>query len=67
MSGSPLFVVYPPILAQQNGIPLSDLAIYYPVYGILLVGSRFLISRVLTRTSFAPSAKPCTNKGTLRF
>jgi MFS family permease len=51
MSGSPLFVVYPPILAQQNGIPLSDLALYYPVYGLLLVGSRFLISRVLDTVS----------------
>ncbi len=51
MSGSPLFVVYPPILAAQNGIPLSDLAIYYPVYGLLLVGSRLFISRRLDTVS----------------
>lgn len=51
MSASPLFVVYPPILATDRGIPLSDLAIYYPVYGILLVGSRLMISRVLDSVS----------------
>ena len=49
MSSSPLFVIYPPILATQNGIPLTELAVYYPVYGLSMVGSRILVSKVIDR------------------
>jgi predicted MFS family arabinose efflux permease len=49
MLASPLFVVYPPILAREQGIPVTDLAIYYPVYGTFMVGSRVVIGRFLDR------------------
>jgi predicted MFS family arabinose efflux permease len=45
MSASALFVVYPPILATEKGIPITELAIYYPVYGLAMVGARILMSR----------------------
>jgi MFS family permease len=45
MSAAALFVVYPPILATEKGIPIAELAIYYPVYGLAIVGSRILMSR----------------------
>ncbi len=45
MSATALFVVYPPILATERGIPIAELAIYYPVYGLAMVGSRILMSR----------------------
>jgi MFS family permease len=44
-----LFLVYPPILAAEHGIPLADLAIYYPIYGATLVVSRALVGRVIDR------------------
>jgi MFS family permease len=49
MSSSPLFVIYPPLLATQNGIPLTELALYYPIYGLSMVGSRILVSKVIDR------------------
>jgi DHA2 family methylenomycin A resistance protein-like MFS transporter len=49
MSASPLFVIYPPILATQHGIPLTELAVYYPVYGLAMVGSRVLVTKVIDR------------------
>lgn len=45
MSATALFVVYPPILVTEKGIPIAELAIYYPVYGLAIVGSRILMSR----------------------
>jgi predicted MFS family arabinose efflux permease len=49
MSASPLFVIYPPILATQNNIPLPELAIYYPVFGLAMVGSRIVIRKIIDR------------------
>ena len=49
MSASPLFVIYPPILATQNGIPLPELALYYPVFGLAMVGSRVVIRKIIDR------------------
>jgi predicted MFS family arabinose efflux permease len=44
-----LFLVYPPVFAARSGIPLSDLALYYPIYGGVLVVSRFLLRRTMDR------------------
>jgi MFS family permease len=44
-----LFLVYPPLLAAEHGIPLADLAIYYPIYGGTLVVSRALTGRFIDR------------------
>jgi predicted MFS family arabinose efflux permease len=52
-SASSLFLVYPPLLAPERGIPLSDLTIYYPAYGLVLVLVRLASSRLLT--GVAPS------------
>ncbi len=44
-----LFLVYPPVLAANHGIPIADLAIYYPVYGLTLVVVRAMTGRVIDR------------------
>ena len=49
MSATALFVIYPPILVTERGIPIAELAIYYPVYGLAMVGSRILMSRRVDR------------------
>jgi predicted MFS family arabinose efflux permease len=49
-----LFLVFPPLFATSKGIPVSDLAVYYPVYGATLVGVRALSGRFLDR---APRAR----------
>lgn len=44
-----LFLVYPPVFATRSGIPLTDLPLYYLIYGSVLVGSRFALRRVMDR------------------
>lgn len=44
-----LFLVYPPVLAAEHGIPIADLAIYYPLYGLTLVVARAITGRVIDR------------------
>ncbi len=44
-----LFVVYPPLFAASLGLPLADLIVYYPLYGIVFVGSRIVAGRVADR------------------
>ena len=46
-----LFLVYPPLLAQERGIPLTDLAFYYPIYGIVLAVSRGAMGRFFEHQS----------------
>ena len=48
-SVSALFLVYPPVFAATHGIPVADLTLYYPAYGIALVLVRLLAGRVLDR------------------
>jgi MFS family permease len=54
MSGISLFLVFPPVLAVERGIPVSDLAIYYPIYGITLVAFRGISGRLLERVPRPP-------------
>ena len=44
-----LFVVYPPLFAAQHGLPLSDLVVYYPVYGFVFIASRLVAGRLVDR------------------
>jgi MFS family permease len=44
-----LFVVYPPLFAAQHGLPLSDLVVYYPVYGFAFIVSRLIAGRLVDR------------------
>src|SRR5262249_43085768 len=46
-SANALFLVYPPLLAPERGIPVSDLTIYYPAYGLVLVLTRLASGRAL--------------------
>ena len=48
-TSSTLFLVYPPVFAVRSGVALSDLALYYPIYGGVLVVSRFLLRRTMDR------------------
>lgn len=44
-----LFLVFPPLFAASRGIPVGDLAIYYPIYGGTLVVVRAASGRFLDR------------------
>jgi MFS family permease len=44
-----LFFVYPPVWAAARDIPVAELALYYPVVGVVLVISRVVIGRRLDR------------------
>lgn len=48
-----LFLVYPPLLARERGIPITDLALYYPIYGIVLAVSRGAMGRLFEHQSRA--------------
>lgn len=48
-SVSALFLTYPAVWADSRGIPLDQLALYYPVYGVVLVGLRVASSRYTDR------------------
>jgi MFS family permease len=47
--GVSLFLTFPPLWAAQHGIDIASLALYYPVFGLSLVGTRAVASRVLDR------------------
>jgi MFS family permease len=49
MSVNVLFFTFPPLWADQQGIPLGDLVPYYPIVGIVLVIARFTVGRRLDR------------------
>lgn len=51
VSTNVLFFIYPPVWADTRGIPVADLAVYYPVVGGVLVLSRIIIGRRLDRFS----------------
>jgi len=44
-----LFVVYPPLFVGVLGLPLSDLIVYYPAYGITFVVARLATGRLVDR------------------
>jgi MFS family permease len=44
-----LFVVYPPVFAAELGLPISDLTIYYPVFGGALIAARLIARRATDR------------------
>lgn len=48
-SVSALFLTYPAIWASSRGIPVDQLAFYYPVYGVVLVGLRLVSGRYTDR------------------
>jgi MFS family permease len=46
-----LFFVFPPVWADARGIPVAELAYYYPIVGGVLVVSRLVLGRRLDRWS----------------
>ena len=48
MSMNVLFFVFPPLFAAK-GIPVDELVLYYPIVGVALVVSRFVVGRRLDR------------------
>jgi MFS family permease len=44
-----LFVIYPPVWAAWHDVPVLDLAVYYPVVGLVLVVSRITVGRRVDR------------------
>jgi MFS family permease len=58
-SAASLFLVYPPLLAADRGIPLTDLAFYYPIYGLVLAGSRGASGRLFEHTPRSPLLAAC--------
>ncbi|HYH92154.1 MAG TPA: MFS transporter [Candidatus Saccharimonadales bacterium] len=44
-----LFAIFPPVFAASRGIPVTELAIFYPIYGGTLVLVRALAGRFLDR------------------
>jgi MFS family permease len=49
-----LFTTFPPVFAAAKGIPVADLALYYPIYGGTLVVVRALAGRFLDRAPREP-------------
>jgi MFS family permease len=47
--GVSLFLTFPPVWAAQHGIDVASLALYYPAFGLALVGVRAVASRFLDR------------------
>lgn len=44
-----LFVVFPPVFAAERGIPVSELTLYYPVMGGVLIAARLFARRITDR------------------
>jgi MFS family permease len=51
VSTNVLFFIYPPVWADARGIPVAELAVYYPIVGGVLVLSRIIVGRRLDRFS----------------
>jgi len=49
-----LFLIYPPLFAQDRGIPIEQLTFYYPAVGLALVVSRTLLARLSDRVGRLP-------------
>lgn len=46
-----LFMVFPPLIAQERGIALDFLPAYYLAVGVVLIGGRIAASRILDRVT----------------
>lgn len=44
-----LFLVFPPVWADLHGVPLEELALFYPIFGITMVAVRAVSGRFLDR------------------
>jgi predicted MFS family arabinose efflux permease len=49
MSVQSLFVIFAPVYAREHGIPIEQLGIYYPVYGVVVLIAHLSLGRVSDR------------------
>jgi MFS family permease len=49
MAAHSLFAVFPPVYALQVGAPVESLALYYPIYGLVLLVGQVTMGRVSDR------------------
>ena len=49
MSVNVLFFIFPPLFAAEKGIPVTDLTLYYPIVGGVLITTRLLVGPRLDR------------------
>lgn len=55
MSVNVLFFIFPPVFAAANGIPIADLALYYPIIGGALIVTRLIVG---PRLDGVPRGRP---------
>lgn len=55
MSVQSLFVIFAPVFARAQGIPIGDLAIYYPAYGAVVLTAQLALGRVSDRIGRRPT------------
>jgi MFS family permease len=55
MSVQSLFVIFAPVFAREHDIPIEQLAIYYPIYGVVLLVAHLLLGRVSDRVGRFPA------------
>lgn len=49
-----LFLIFPPLFAQDRGLPVEQLTLYYPAVGITLVVARAVLARLSDRIGRRP-------------
>ncbi len=49
MSVQSLFVIFAPVYARETGFPIEQLAIYYPVYGVVVLVGHLILGRMSDR------------------
>lgn len=49
-----LFLIYPPLFAQDRGLPVEQLTLYYPAVGITLVIARAALAKLSDRVGRGP-------------
>lgn len=57
MAGHSLFIVFPPVYLASIGEPVEVLALYYPIYGLVMTVSQLLVGRASDRLGRAASIR----------
>jgi MFS family permease len=57
MAGHSLFIVFPPVYLASIGEPIEVLALYYPIYGLVMTVSQLLVGRASDRLGRAASIR----------
>jgi MFS family permease len=49
MSVQSLFVIFAPVYARETGVPIEQLGVYYPVYGVVVLVGHLVLGRMSDR------------------